>query len=82
MEIFSGNARKVICNRATVQQFKAVWPCSNLRDRAYWFEFDAAGDLVDTDLPEYDDGPAASALADDCREFLESGNWPDWYKGN
>lgn len=45
---------------------------------AVWFEFDASGDLVDTDCPAHDDGPAASALADDCREFLESGDLPQW----
>lgn len=32
----------------------------------------------DSYCPTSDDGPAASALADDCREFLESGDLPDW----
>lgn len=82
MEIFSGNPRKVICNHVTVALFRAQWPCAELRDRAYWFEFDARGDLVDCDVPESDDGSAAKALADDCRQFLETGEKPEWLKGN
>jgi len=74
MELFSCNKRRVIVPRHEIAAFNRQWPCSTLRDRAYWFEFDASGDLVDTDCPEHDDGPAASALADDCREFLESGD--------
>ena len=41
-------------------------------------EFDASGDLVDTDCPASDDVPAAAALADDCKNFLETGELPDW----
>lgn len=79
MNLFSGNERRVIVPRDEIAAFNRQWPCSTLRDRAYWFEFDASGDLVDTDCPEHDDdGPAASALADDCREFLETGNLPEW----
>ena len=78
MELFSGNERRVIVPREEIAAFNRQWPCSTLRDRAYWFEFDASGDLVDTDCPASDDGPAASALADDCREFLESGALPQW----
>jgi len=76
--------RKVIVSREEVASFNRGWPCSTLRDsRAYWFEFDQDFDLVDTDCPEHDDGPAASAMADDCREFLrehEAGTgWrPSW----
>ena len=41
-----------------------------LSDRPYWFEFDANGDLVDTDVPEHDDGPEAVALSQDAYAFL------------
>jgi hypothetical protein len=71
-EIFSSNKRKVIFSRDEVCEFRERFPCSGLRDRAYWFEFDARGDLVDTDVPEHDDGAGASALSEDAREFLES----------
>lgn len=76
---FSGNPRMVIVSRVGIALFNAQWPCSTLRDtRAYWFEFDESGDLVDTDCPEHDDGPAATALADDCRAWLEDDVMPDW----
>ncbi len=71
--------RKVMVTREEVTAFNAAWPCSTLRDsRAYWFEFDQSGDLIDTDCPEQDDGPAASAMADDCRAFLVDGEAPEW----
>lgn len=71
--------RKVIVSREAIASFNRAWPCSTLRDtRAYWFEFDRRGDLVDTDCPEHDDGPAASAMADDCRAFLVEGKRPEW----
>lgn len=71
--------RKVIVSRSEVALFNSRWPCSTLRaDRAYWFEFDRLGDLVDTDCPEQDDGPAALALAKDCRAWLFDGTRPDW----
>lgn len=69
--------RKVIFSRAAIALFNASWPGSTLRDRAYWFEFDESGDLIDTDCPEQDDGPAASALADDARAYLD-GESPEW----
>lgn len=72
MKIFSGNPRKVIVCRAEVNAFRAKWPCCSLRDRSYWFEFATNGDLVDTDVPEQDDGPEAVALAQDAKEFLEA----------
>jgi hypothetical protein len=79
MELFSGNPRKVIVSCDDVAAFNAQWPCSTLRDsRHYWFEFDADGNLVDCDVPEHDDGPAAVAMADDARAFLETGEAPDW----
>ena len=79
LEIWGGDSRKVIVSRQAVALFNAQWPCSTLRtSRAYWFEFDESGDLVDTDYPESDDGPAALALAEDCRAFLDDGTAPDW----
>jgi hypothetical protein len=78
-KIFSGNARKVIVSRNEVSLFNASWPCSKLRaTRAYWFEFDSQGDLIDTDCPAHDDGPAASAMADDCRAWLFDNKAPEW----
>ena len=79
LEIWNGDSRKVIVPRQAVALFNAQWPCSTLRtSRAYWFEFDERGDLVDTDCPESDDGPATLALAEDCRAFLDDGTQPDW----
>jgi len=70
---------KVRVNRSGVRCFNATWPCSELRDsRAYWFEFDSRGDLIDTDLPQQDDGPAASALSDDCKAYLLDNVTPAW----
>lgn len=70
---------KVRVSRTGVALFNAQWPCSTLRsERAYWYEFDAGGDLVDTDVPQQDDGPAAEAMAEDCKTFLFDGITPDW----
>lgn len=72
---------KVFVTKAGVAAFNQSWPCSPLRDsRAYWFDFGANGDLVDTDVPESDDGEAAAAMADDCKEFLFDGTSPAWAK--
>jgi hypothetical protein len=70
--------RKVIVSRDAVYSFNRGWPCSELRDRSYWFEFEANGDLVDTDVPEHDDGSAALAMSQDCQAFLFEGDRPDW----
>lgn len=79
IEIFSGNPRKVVVHKTGVALFNARWPGSKLdSSRAYWFEFDGTGDLVDTDVPEHTDGPEAAALADDCREYLIEGEIPEW----
>lgn len=78
-QIFSGNTRKVIVSRDEVRLFNSRWPCSELRTtRHYWFEFDADGDLIDTDVPESDDGSAASAMADDCKRWLFDDVEPEW----
>ena len=71
--------RKVQVSREGVALFNRQWPCSTLRDsRAYGFEFDESGDLVDTDCPEQDDGPAAPAMADGCKAWLFDDVTPDW----
>ena len=70
---------KVIVSRDEVASFNRQWPGSTLRDtRAYWFEFDESGDLVDTDCPEQDDGPAALAMAEDCKAYLFDDETPVW----
>lgn len=69
---------KILVNRVGVALFNRQWPGSSLRDRSYWFEFDTIGDLIDTDVPEHDDGPAASAMADDCRAFCFDDVRPVW----
>ena len=77
--IWNGNSRKVIVSRDEVANFNRKWPGSTLRDtRAYWFEFDESGDLVDTDCPEHDDGPAALAMTEDCKAFLFDDESPEW----
>lgn len=63
--------RKVRFSRSEVEAFNARWPGSTLRSRSYWFEFDRGGDLIDTDVPEHDDGPAAVALSHDAQAFLD-----------
>ena len=75
----NGAPRVVVVSAAGVASFNRGWPCSTLRTyRAYWFEFDDQGDLVDSDLPEHDDGPAAVAMADDCKAWLFEGKQPQW----
>ena len=78
--MFQRIKNKVIVPRAAVALFNLQWPCSTLRDsRAYWFEFDDGGDLVDTDCPEQDGGPAVAAIADDCKAWLFDDTDPDWF---
>lgn len=77
--IWNETSRKVIVSRDEVANFNRKWPCSELRSsRAYWFEFDEQGDLIDTDVPEQDDGSAASAMSDDCKAFLFNDDVPEW----
>lgn len=72
-------SRKVIVSREEVAEFNRRWPCSELRStRAYWFEFDASGDLVDTDVPEHDDGRAAAAMSEDCKALAFDEVSPAW----
>ncbi len=73
------SGQKVIVSRNEVRLFNAGWPCSPLSaERHYWFEFDSSGDLVDTDVPEHSDGPAAAAMADDCKAYLFDDEAPEW----
>ena len=74
------DAAKVWVSRDEVASFNACWPCSTLRTtRAYWFQFDPAnGDLIDCDVPEHDDGPAATAMVDDCKAYYFTGEMPVW----
>lgn len=79
LTILSGNSRKVIVSAAGVASLNRGWPCSRLRStRAYWFEFDQSGDLIDSDLPHTDDGPEAAAMAADCQAWLDDGISPEW----
>lgn len=72
--------RKVRVSQVGVALFNARWPCSELRTtRAYWFEFDESGDLIDSDVPEHDDGSAAVAMAADCLAWLDEGESPEWW---
>jgi len=74
-----GTSRKVRVSRDGIAAFNSRWPGSSLRaNRSYWFEFDASGDLIDTDCPEHDDGPAASAMAEDCKAWLFDDVQPEW----
>lgn len=61
--------RKVRVSQEGVASFNRAWPGSSLSsNRAYWFEFDSSGDLIDVDVPQHDD----------CRAWLFDGTRPDW----
>lgn len=64
------HSRKVRFSKEEVDIFRASWPCCKLRSRSYWFEFAENGDLIDTDVPEHDDGPEALALGQDAQDFM------------
>lgn len=71
--------RKVRVPSWDVAYFNAQWPCSPLSsERAYWFEFDEDGNLVDTDVPEHSDGPAALAMSQDALRFLMEDEQPEY----
>lgn len=71
--------RTVFVTRYETIAFNQAWPCSELRtDREHWFTFETNGDLVDHNLTDREDGSAASAMADDCKAYLERGECPDW----
>ena len=71
---------KVLVSAEGIAVFNARWPCSELRStRSYWFEFSSVdGDLIDTDVPEQDDGDAALALVEDCKAWLFQDTLPEW----
>ena len=77
IKLIYGN--KVVVSCDGVRLFNNRWPASKLRStRSYWFEFDREGDLVDTDIPESDDGDEALAMAEDCRSFYLNETLPEW----
>ncbi len=62
---------KVRVSRVGVAVFNASWPGSDLRaSRSYWFQFASNGDLIDSDVPQQDDGEAAAALSRDAQEWM------------
>lgn len=63
-----------------VRQFMQQFPASGLRNRSYWFEFEPGGDLVDTDVPQQDDGPGASALSEDAKRYAFENEVPQWLR--
>jgi hypothetical protein len=70
---------KVLFSKTAIALFNARWPCSPLRStRTYYFEFSSDGDLVDTDVPEHEDGDAALALSKDAEAWLFEGTQPEW----
>lgn len=71
--------RKVRVSRIGVALFNGQWPGSILDSgRAYWFEFDESGDLIDTDCPEHSDGPESLALCADCKAWLFDNETPGY----
>lgn len=63
---------RVRFSRSEVDAFNDKWPCSELRSRSIWFEFDRSNsDLVDHNLKESEDGAAALALSHDAQAWLE-----------
>ena len=69
---------KVLISRDGVALFNKQWPGSKLRNRAYWFDFDNDGNLVDCDVPEQDDGLEAASLAQDALNWLFHDEMPQW----
>ncbi len=70
---------KVFVSKSEVASFNRTFPESLLRDtRSYWFEFDSQRQLVDTDVPQQDDCPAAGVLSEICREYLFYDVSPSW----
>ena len=67
-----GDYFSVTATRDDVDDFAAQWPCSGLRSRSVWFQFDRHGDLVDTnDQTQHPnaDGSALVALCEDCLKY-------------
>lgn len=68
----NGDYFTVTATKQDVESFNATWPCSELQNRSYWFQFDSHGDLVETNVHIVHDGGAAVALSQDCQSFGES----------
>jgi hypothetical protein len=62
---------KVGFTRKEINEFNSKWPGSKLQDRSYWFDFSTNGDLVDTDVPEQDEGSESLALSQDAWQFYQ-----------
>lgn len=60
----------VRCSRADVEAFAERWPCFGTA-RPYWFQFDAEGNLIDTNHrgTHRNDGSGIVALCDDAKTF-------------
>jgi hypothetical protein len=63
---------KVRFTKEEVSNFIQSWPGVEDPQRSYWFEFDDNDDLVDTDVPNEQDGSWTVALAYDAKEWRES----------
>ena len=60
---------RVTYTRREVEEFLATWPCSTMKPRATWFEFDGEGtSLIDTNAGGTSGEDAA--LSEDAQEFL------------
>jgi len=71
--------RKVRISREGIALFNAYGSRSTLRaSRAYWFEFDVNQELIDSDVPQSDEGDAATALMLDAAAWLFDGIVPGW----
>jgi hypothetical protein len=71
---------KIGFDQVAIALFNAQWPASPLDPkRQYWFEFDADRNLIDTDVPEHTDGPAAAALASDAEAYAFDSIQPEWH---
>ena len=65
----NGSFFTVTVSEHEVRHFAEQWPCFG-RIRAYWFQFDNHGNLVDTNHQEGEtDGTAIVALADDAKAY-------------
>ena len=79
MQYFRNSTTSAACTVTVttrdVAEFAASWPCSGLRARPVTFEFDARGNLVDSnDQRQHPraDGSAMLALCDDAKAYAAS----------
>lgn len=78
MPMLSISYNTVHVSKRGVAAFNSTWLGSGLINKVYWFQFDSDQNLVDTNVSEFDDGEAASALADDCKAYLFDKIRPSW----